>query len=213
MNSNKEKPSEQEELVAVSSKEEEVPSNEEIEQLGKESVSPYAELPVEELSMALEEAIEQQGILEKEAEVAGSKATAAEAEILRMAADFQNARKRLDKMTQEMVAHAKEGMVTKLLSVLDDLDLAEANVPADLNSGHVTWFKGVTQIREKIIGVFQDENVGPIDTEGVFDPSRHEAVQMIPSEDHESGHIVETLRKGYMRGDKVIRPAMVRIAE
>ena len=52
-------------------------------------------------------------------------------------------------MTQEMVAHAKEGMVTKLLSVLDDLDLAEANVPADLNSGHVTWFKGVTQIREK----------------------------------------------------------------
>ena len=54
---------------------------------------------------------------------------------------------------------------------------------------------------------------GPIDTEGVFDPSRHEAVQMIPSEDHESGHIVETLRKGYMRGDKVIRPAMVRIAE
>ena len=71
MNSNKEKPSEQEELVAVSSKEEEVPSNEEIEQLGKESVSPYAELPVEELSMALEEAIEQQGILEKEAEVAG----------------------------------------------------------------------------------------------------------------------------------------------
>ncbi len=176
------------------------------------AVSPYAELTPEELREALALADERRSCLEKQLEEAQSEATAAETEILRMAADFQNARKRLDRIAHEQVSHAKEGLITKLLAVLDDLDLAEANAPTDLNSIHDTWFKGVTQIREKILAVFQDEGVQSIETEGAFDPNHHEAVQMIPSEEHDSGHIVETLRKGYRRGEKVIRPAMVRIA-
>ena len=188
-------------------------TGEEIDSSEEELTDVYADWTKEDVIVALSQSEEQRAELVQDLGDARTKATAAESEILRMAADFQNARKRLDRMTQEQVAHAKEGMVTKLIAVLDDLDLAEANVPSDLNPAHDIWFKGVTQIREKIINVFEDEDVTPIDTCGAFDPNQHEAVQMIPSEDHESGFIVETLRKGYKRGERVIRPAMVRIAQ
>ncbi len=187
-------------------------TEEEADQTAAEGTDPYAALSVAELRAALTQADAQRHDLEKAVEDAEARAAAAQTEIQRMAADFQNARKRLDRLSQEQVAHAKEGMVTKLLAVLDDLDLAEANAPADLNSAHDTWFKGVTQIREKILTVFQDEDVTLVDTSGAFDPNQHEAVQAIPSAEHDKGHIVETLRKGYRRGEKVIRPAMVRIA-
>ena len=213
MNESKQHLRDQEEKEAIKTEDAAVLAGEESELVEEEFADPNAELSTEELREALAKADEQRHCLEKKVEDAQSRAVAAETEILRMAADFQNARKRLDRLSQEQVAHAKEGMVIKLLSVLDDLDLAEANAPVDLNSGHDTWFKGMTQIREKILTVFQDEDVAPIDTEGAFDPTQHEAVQMIPSEDHDSGHIIETLRKGYRRGEKVIRPAMVRIAE
>lgn len=213
MTSNREEIIDQAECEASEPKVEKTHSNEECRQAEEESPTPFAELTAEELRLALTESEAQNCALTREGEKARVRTAAAESEILRMAADFQNARKRLDRMTQELVANAKEGMVTKLLAVLDDLDLAEANAPTDLNSAHDTWFKGVTQIRQKILAVFHEEDVGTINTEGVFDPSQHEAVQMIPSEEYESGHIVETLRKGYKRGDKVIRPAMVRIAE
>ena len=179
----------------------------------EEPTDVYADWTKEDLIEALSESAKQREDLEQDLADVRNKATAAESEVLRMAADFQNARKRLDRMTQEQVAYAKEGMVTKLIAVLDDLDLAESNVPTDLSPAHDTWFRGVTQIREKIISVFQDEDVTPVDTCGAFDPNQHEAVQMVPSDDHESGFIVETLRKGYKRGEKVIRPAMVRIAQ
>jgi len=213
MNENQQNLRDRTEPETIQTAEAAVPAGAEATRAAAEYPDPYADCSPEELRAALAEAAEQRCCLEKQVKDAESRAVAAETEILRMAADFQNARKRLDRLSQEQVTHAKESMVTKLLAVLDDLELAEANLPADLNSVHDTWFQGVTQIRGKILTVFQDENVELIDTEGAFDPNQHEAVQMIPSEDHDSGHIVETLRKGYRRGAKVIRPAMVRIAE
>lgn len=175
--------------------------------------APSAEASTDALQEALsltEHRLEAQSL---KLEEAVARAEAAEDEILRMAADFQNARKRLDRLSQDQTARAKEGIVTQLISVLDDLDLAEDNTPAELEESQQKWLEGILQIRGKILAVFHDEDVEPMATEGTFDPVLHEAVQMLPSEEHESGQIVETLRKGYTRGDKVLRPAMVRIAQ
>ena len=97
----------------------------------EEPTDVYADWTKEDLIEALSESAKVREDLEQDLANVRSKATAAESEVLRMAADFQNARKRLDRMTQEQVAYAKEGMVTKLSAGLDDWDLAESNVPTD----------------------------------------------------------------------------------
>lgn len=138
----------------------------------------------------------------------------------RTAAEFQNARKRQERQLTESIDRANADLIRRLLPVLDDLDLAFQNAPADVvvegeaeaQTAEQAWVAGFRQIRKKLLDLLQEQGVTPIDTDGEFDPSRHEAVLSEPSDEVESGHIVGVLRGGYEYKGQVLRPAMVRVA-
>lgn len=130
----------------------------------------------------------------------------------RMAAEFQNSRRRQERQLAEEIERANTQMVKRLLPVVDDFDLAFANVPADLAAG-VAWVDGFRQIQKKLHAMLEDEGVTRIRTEGEFDPVLHEAIASAPSEVVPSGHILDTMRAGYEYKGRVLRAALVRIAQ
>lgn len=130
---------------------------------------------------------------------------------MRSEAEFQNYRKRVDrdqvKMREDATAHA----VKKFLDVLDDLDRALLNRPTEGEGAE--WAEGIELIIRKLNTILENQGVTQMQAEGEqFDPNLHEAISQEESEDHESGQIIEVLQKGYMIGDRVLRPALVRIA-
>jgi molecular chaperone GrpE len=130
----------------------------------------------------------------------------------RSAAEFQNARRRLEKQMVEAQERAGEGVIKRLLPVLDDFDLAFEKLPAQLTDEEMAWVEGFRQIQRKLLDVLKDQGVTPIDNSGAFDPNLHEAVTSEPHDDVESGHIIATLRAGYASNGRVLRPALVRVA-
>lgn len=175
--------------------------------------SPFAHLAPEELLQELDKATAANAQLERDNQAWAERVAAAEAEIQRMAADFQNARKRLDRFAQERIDSAALRFAAQMLPMLDDLELALANAPDALQETEAAWLKGLVQINEKALKILREEGIEPIDASGAFDPNLHEAVQQIDSAEHEPGHIVDALRTGYKGRDKVLRPALVRIAQ
>ena len=138
----------------------------------------------------------------------------------RSAAEFQNSRRRLESQLTEEVERANGALIRRLLPVLDDLDLAFQNVPADLQKAEaqegpdvqVAWLQGFRQIRKKLLDLLADEGVAVIDTSGEFDPNLHEAISSEPSDTVPSGHIIAEVRAGYTYKGRVLRPALVRVA-
>lgn len=129
----------------------------------------------------------------------------------RMAADFQNSRRRLETQLQDEIDRASTHLVRRLLPVIDDFDLAFAHVPAEIEGG-AAWVEGFRQIQKKLHNLLAEEGVQVIPGEGEFDPTLHEAVSGEPSDAVPSGHIIGTLRSGYTYKGKVLRPALVRVA-
>jgi molecular chaperone GrpE len=129
----------------------------------------------------------------------------------RMAAEFQNARRRQERQLAEEIERANVRLLTRLLPVLDDLDLAFANVPAAVAED--AWVAGLQQIQKKLRGVLEDDGLQEVPVGGEFDPAHHEALASIPSDTTPSGHVVDALRTGYTYKDKVLRPALVRVAQ
>lgn len=129
----------------------------------------------------------------------------------RARAEFSNYRRRVDREREDHRREAAINVLADFLPVLDDLERALGNIPDDV-SDH-TWAKGITLIGEKFTTVLANHGLEAIDPAGeAFDPTRHEAVGMDNSDDVESGHVTIVLQKGYAYGDKVLRPALVRVA-
>jgi molecular chaperone GrpE len=127
----------------------------------------------------------------------------------RSVADFQNYKRRVDAEKAETYQTAVGNIIKSYLPVLDDLERALSARPADL-----AWADGIELIGRKLQSILEAEGLKRIETEGqMFDPNFHEAVSQEPSENHTSGQIIAVVRNGYMLGDKVIRPAMVRVAQ
>ena len=127
----------------------------------------------------------------------------------RSVADFQNYKRRVDAEKADTYQTAVGSIIKSYLPVLDDLERALAARPADL-----AWVDGIELICRKLQSILEAEGLTRIETEGqMFDPNFHEAVSQEPSENHTSGQIIAVVRNGYMLGDKVIRPAMVRVAQ
>lgn len=144
-----------------------------------------------------------------------AKAKAEAAEYLegwqRARAEFANYRKRVERERQEMQRHATYSVLSKLLPTMDDLERALGNMPEEL-AGH-SWAQGITLIHQKLDSLLQNEGVVPINPLGeAFDPAYHEAVGTDDNNEVESGHITAVLQKGYIAGDAVLRPALVRVA-
>jgi molecular chaperone GrpE len=129
----------------------------------------------------------------------------------RARAELDNYRKRMARERSELDDRLRAEFVLSVLPAMDDFDLALANLPDDI-AGH-KWVNGVVLAHRKLSAVLETLGVSEIVTAGQsFDPAVHEAVTHENHKDHKSGEIIGIVRKGYRLGDKVIRPAMVRVA-
>jgi len=132
---------------------------------------------------------------------------------LRLLADVDNAKKRLSREKDEFLRLAAESVVRQLLPIVDSLDQAVAAV--DQQADPQAIIKGVHLIHRQLLGLLRKEGVTRIPTVGEpFDPHRHEAVAQVEAKDGvEENTIVEEVQVGYTLHDKVIRPAMVKVAK
>jgi len=140
---------------------------------------------------------------------AGAKASEYKDGWVRSQAEFQNYKKRIERDNELMYASMKGNIIKKILPTLDDLERALQNRPAD-----DAWTNGIELIARNLQNILESEGVKRIDAKGVmFDPVFHEAVTHEPSNDIESGHVIAVVQNGYMLGERVIRPALVRVAQ
>lgn len=128
--------------------------------------------------------------------------------LLRMAADFDNYKKRAARDRAEYVTLANERLVKELLPILDDLERA---LGAAAEHEEAALEEGVALVHRSLAGLLERQGLKRIDTDGKFDPHVHEALLSQPSEADE-GSVIEVLQKGYRLGDRVLRPARVVIA-
>ena len=150
--------------------------------------------------------------VEQEAQQEQQEDAAAEVDdrLLRLAADFDNYKKRAARERQEYVAFANERILKELLPILDDLEralsAAEQHEEAQLE-------EGVRLVHRSLASLLERQGVKEIATEGKFDPHVHEALLAQPSEEKEQGDVLDVIQKGYTLGDRVVRPARVIVAE
>ncbi|HRE47552.1 MAG TPA: nucleotide exchange factor GrpE [Aggregatilineales bacterium] len=130
----------------------------------------------------------------------------------RARADFANYRKRADKEREDTFQLAVIDTLRKFIPVIDDFDRAMGNILTEDAEREV--IKGFSLIHRKLATLLEGAGLAVIDPQGqVFDPALHEAIgQDAPTADIPSGHISAVLQKGYRYGDRVIRPAIVRVA-
>lgn len=130
----------------------------------------------------------------------------------RARAEFANARRRMEREREDAYRNATADLVVKLLPVIDDFDLAFANVPEEI-AGH-GWFTGIQMVQRKLQGILGSVKIEPIVAVGQpFDPNYHDAIMKRPDDNYASGTIVEELRTGYKLGERVIRPSLVVVAD
>ena len=130
----------------------------------------------------------------------------------RSQAEFSNYKKRLEREQLGTAQLMRGAIISRFLPVMDDLQRALSNRPADEPSQ--SWVGGIELIQRKLQGILDAEGVTRIEAEGkMFDPNLHEAISHEPSEAHESGQIIEVVQQGYMLGERVIRHSMVRVAQ
>jgi molecular chaperone GrpE len=129
----------------------------------------------------------------------------------RARAEFANYKKRMEREQSQAYQAAAGNILKRYLEILDDLDRALKNRPEEAEGS--AWASGIELIYNKLLTLLENEGVKQFQSEGmVFDPNFHEAVTSEESENYESGQIIEVLQQGYMLGDRVLRPAAVRVA-
>ena len=127
-------------------------------------------------------------------------------------AEFTNYKRRVDREREQAYQNAVGVIVRRYLEVLDDLERALKNRPADGDGA--AWAGGIDLIYRKLLASLEAEGVQQMDAEGqFFDPTQHEAISQEPSPEHESGQIIEVVKNGYVISDRILRPALVRIAQ
>ena len=130
----------------------------------------------------------------------------------RAQAEFSNYKRRQEAGQAQTAMLANATLLRKLLPVVDDFERAMATLPASLSQ--LTWCEGVLLIQHKLGAILGSEGVKPIETEGqAFDPRYHEAVTYEEVSGHEEGQIIGEVQRGYTLGERVLRPALVRVAK
>lgn len=132
---------------------------------------------------------------------------------LRLQADFENTRKRLEREKQDFVKFANEGIILELLNVLDDLErsvsLAETH-----KEDFEAFLKGVEMILAHLYEMLKEYGLKPIEAQGkIFDPHYHEALLQVEQKDLPEHTVVEELQKGYFLNERVIRTAKVKVSK
>ena len=141
----------------------------------------------------------------------------AEDKYLRVHADFENIKKRLEKEKYNAIDYASEKFAKDLLAPIDSLEMALAaeeagkDLPADELLAKLK--EGVELTIKNFYTAFEKHDISTVETDGEFDPNFHDAVMQIDSPDHEDGQVVQQLQKGYKLKERLLRPAMVSICK
>jgi molecular chaperone GrpE len=135
------------------------------------------------------------------------------AALQRERAEFTNYKRRTAEEREQMAGLAAEGLIRKVLALADDFDLAVEHRPTSgVDDG---WVEGIAAIDRKLRQLLESEGVTAIEAAAgvAFDPREHEAIVNVPNTGRPGGEIVEELRRGYRLRDRVIRPALVAVAD
>lgn len=127
----------------------------------------------------------------------------------RLSADFENYKRRIAKEHSELMGVVRAQMLTNVLAIVDDFDRAMSHKD---ESETRSWVNGITMIYQSMQDYLKKMGVKEVSYD-LFDPSLHEALLQVESDDHKPGEIVEVMEKGYMLGDRVVRPAKVSVAK
>jgi molecular chaperone GrpE len=129
---------------------------------------------------------------------------------LRLAADFDNYKKRSRQEHSETVQYANSDLIGKLLPVVDNFHRVIESAPAEVDEA---WLKGIRLTLQQLDELLASQGVSPIESVGTpFDPSLHEAIGHEESNEHPEDTVVTEVRKGYRLHDRVVRPALVKVA-
>ena len=131
---------------------------------------------------------------------------------MRAHAEFENARRRMDKDKADYARFASDSLVLEFLPIVDNLEMAEKHIKEAKDFKAVQ--EGVDMIQSQIQKFLKDLGVERIKTEGgKFDPHLHEPIEAVEAEGREEGDILSELKPGYMVNGRLLRPASVRIAK
>jgi molecular chaperone GrpE len=182
--------------------------------MSQEEIQNEETQPTEEEVAADEEQTETSASgCEEELEAAKAALAEAEEKVLRLHADFENSKKRLEKDKANAVAFANEAFAMDMLSILDSFESAFAAIkqidPEDAADAIEKIKEGMELTYNQTLKVLKKHGVEEVAHEGAFDPEVHQAIMQVESDEHESGQIVEVMQKGYKLKDRTLRPAMV----
>ena len=131
-------------------------------------------------------------------------------QLLRAVADFDNYRKRIERERRELSEYAAADVLLELLPIIDNFERA-LQAPA---GGDEAFKKGVELIHKQMLDLLRKRGVTLIEALGAdFDPNVHQAVIHEPSDEHREGEVMQELQRGYKLGDRLLRPAMVKVAK
>jgi len=144
---------------------------------------------------------------------AAEKASESWDKFLRIQADFDNTRKRLEREKQDFIKFANESLILELLNILDDLERV-VNLAESKNQDLPVFLKGVEMILAHLYEMLKEHGVKSIDAQGkLFDPNFHEALMQAENSDLPEHTVVEELQKGYLLNDRVIRTTKVKVSK
>jgi molecular chaperone GrpE len=137
---------------------------------------------------------------------------AAQNQYVRIAADFDNFRKRTVKEKEELELRIKCSTIGDILSVVDNFERARTQIKPR-NDGETEIHKSYQGVYKQLVDTLKKSGVSPMRPEGqIFDPNLHEAVMRQPTEEHPEGTVIEELQRGYFLGEKILRHALVKVA-
>ena len=148
--------------------------------------------------------------VDPELQAARDEAQANFARYQRLAADFENYKRRTRQELADRTQYANEELLRKLLPILDNLRRALDHAPEGIDRN---WFDGLRMVVRQFEDTLQAQGVSPIRAVGEkFDPSQHEAIAREETDEHEEGTIVEEMQPGYRLHERVLRPTLVKVA-
>jgi molecular chaperone GrpE len=135
--------------------------------------------------------------------------------LLRKTAEFDNYRKRIERERTQLSEAAAADLLQEMLPLVDDMERAlKADPGTDASAATEAFRRGVELIHQQLLKTLGKRGVKPIDALGQdFDPHFHQAVAHEPADGRREGEVVEEFSRGYMLGDRLLRPAMVKVAK